>query len=183
MSDNPQPVQLLRMRGVLDRLSEQIECNTCDLCEDGAVYLLNIEIPLMKHLKIPLINIDGSYFFKRTGKYCPAYNQSKKRCTIYSERPICCRLFPMDIFVENEKLKWIVFTDCPIIEHKVKNESLDSIIEIAKEFEKLISKDVADEFTREYHAWKKTGDPFLSKCHIKVIRDCQIEQCEQSITV
>jgi len=166
---------LMRMRKTLDKLSEQVECNTCDLCEEGAVYILNLEVPLMKSLNVPLVNIDGSYFLEKKGRYCPAYNEKEKRCAIYSERPICCRLFPLDIFVKEEKLKWIVFDDCPIIKHKVEDGSLNCIIEIAKKFDTLITKEIADEFRREYDAWKKTGDTFLNTNNYRFIKDVEIK--------
>jgi len=165
---------LLKMRKTLNKLSEQIECNTCDLCEEGAVYVLNNEVSLMKNLNIPLVNIDGSYFIEKKGRYCPAYDEMKKsgkRCLIYSERPICCRLFPLDIYVKAEKLVWIIYNDCPIIKHRVNDGCLDSIIEIAKEFERLMTKELANEFKREYDAWKKTDDPFLDVDNYNFIRD------------
>jgi Fe-S-cluster containining protein len=168
---------LRKMRGKLDRLSDQIECNTCELCEEGAVYVLSFEVPLMERLGIPLINIDGSYFLEKKGQYCPAHDKNNKmgrRCKIYSERPICCRLFPMDIFVENGQLKWIVFNDCPIVKHKLNNNSLNAFTEIAEDFEALITKEIADEFKREYDAWEKTDDPFLHSGHYKCIKNVEI---------
>jgi Fe-S-cluster containining protein len=36
-----------------------------------------------------------------------------KKCSIYENRPLCCRAFPIDIFSRNGELEWGVYSYCP----------------------------------------------------------------------
>ena len=37
----------------------------------------------------------------------------RRRCSIYDDRPLCCRLFPLDILRVDERLVWGVSSQCP----------------------------------------------------------------------
>ena len=52
-----------------------------------------------KHMWQMILNTDG---------YC-TFLTSEKRCSIYSFRPLDCRLYPLDVTYENGKFYWIVY--------------------------------------------------------------------------
>lgn len=101
---------------MLDSISiKYVSCKKCiKCCNEGLVYILPSEIDRIQALDVPLIEINGVTFIKRSkeGK-CPMLDENNKLCEIYSDRPICCRLFPLDIFHRDGTIKWGIYTYCP----------------------------------------------------------------------
>lgn len=107
-------IQLLRLSA--ERVAELVvsckSCTTC--CENGLVYIFNDEIEIMKALNVPLIEIKGIHYIQRLkGGRCPMLKKAQKKCTIYADRPVCCRLYPLDVFNRNGQLEWGLYTYCP----------------------------------------------------------------------
>jgi len=104
---------------------------------------------------------------------CPMLDKENKKCTIYNNRPYCCRAFPIDIFSRNNVLEWGIYTYCP-------NDRIDSNI-IQKDnsinhgilrtmiarYEQFLSKDDIDFFNNE--------DKICAKCEIL---DCLKDEYE-----
>jgi Fe-S-cluster containining protein len=96
--------------------SKLVDCEGCTKCCEvgGLVYIRDYEIAELKKLDVPLFTSDGITFIKRLadGK-CPMLNQAEGNCSIYANRPLCCRLFPLDVLQKDGKLHWVLSTDCP----------------------------------------------------------------------
>lgn len=45
---------------------------------------------------------------------CFFYDQESRRCRIYENRPVDCRLFPLDIAKVRDRYTWIMYTSCPL---------------------------------------------------------------------
>jgi Fe-S-cluster containining protein len=100
----------------LDNISSQIvSCKGCTkCCEKGLVYILPEECKSLESIGVPLIEIDGITFIQRKSDgSCSMLDKQHSRCTIYENRPMCCRAFPLDVFSRNGKLEWAIYTYCP----------------------------------------------------------------------
>ncbi len=95
--------------------SKLVSCQGCTkCCEKGIAYVLPEEKDHLQSIDVPLIEIDGINFIKRKSDgSCTMLDKEKKRCSIYENRPLCCRAFPLDIFSRHGKLEWAVYTYCP----------------------------------------------------------------------
>lgn len=87
-------------------------CTKC--CEKGIAYVLPEERANLESIGVPLIEIDGISFIKRKSDgSCSMLDKANKKCSIYKDRPMCCRAFPLDIFSRRGRLEWGVYTYCP----------------------------------------------------------------------
>jgi Fe-S-cluster containining protein len=87
-------------------------CTKC--CEKGIAYVLPEEQSRLESMDVPLIEIDGVSFIKRKNDgSCSMLDKENRRCSIYEDRPLCCRAFPLDIFSRRGHLEWGVYTYCP----------------------------------------------------------------------
>jgi Fe-S-cluster containining protein len=96
--------------------SRLVNCKGCTVCCEGGgmVYVRADEIPRLKSLDVPLVTIDGVSFIKRLPDgSCPMLDRQKKNCSIYEDRPLCCRLFPLDVLASSGGLTWAVSNECP----------------------------------------------------------------------
>lgn len=101
---------------ILDTASSAlVSCQGCTkCCEKGLVYILPEEKERLQSLGVPLIEIDGVPFIKRKPDgSCSMLDKQHSRCSIYEDRPMCCRIFPLDVFSRNGKLEWAMYTYCP----------------------------------------------------------------------
>jgi Fe-S-cluster containining protein len=106
-----------QLRSAFEQASNKlVSCRDCiKCCETGIVYVMLEEKERLRSIGVPLIEIDGVHFIKRKRDgSCPMLDKENKRCTIYENRPMCCRAFPLDIFSRRNKLEWAVYTYCPI---------------------------------------------------------------------
>jgi len=93
-----------------------VNCNGCTVCceSGGMVYVRDEEVPQLRSLKVPLVAIDGVTFIKRLPDgSCPMLDRRGNNCSIYENRPLCCRLFPLDVLGRNGRLTWAVSNECP----------------------------------------------------------------------
>jgi Fe-S-cluster containining protein len=56
---------------------------------------------------------------------CMFYIEEKRKCGIYEHRPIDCKLFPLDIAVQEDDFVWITYQSCPIENALSENASND----------------------------------------------------------
>jgi Fe-S-cluster containining protein len=102
---------------LVDDISRRIvSCNGCTkCCESGIVYVLPEEKERLESLGVPLINIDGIDYIKRNNEVCSMLNRQNSKCSIgfYKDRPLCCRLFPLDVFNRGSKISWGIYNYCP----------------------------------------------------------------------
>jgi Fe-S-cluster containining protein len=109
--------ELQRLYEVADDFSKRlVSCNGCTkCCESGIVYVLPEEKSRLESLGAQLINIDGVDYIKRENGVCSMLDRQHSRCSIefYKNRPLCCRLFPLDVFNRDYQTKWGVYNYCP----------------------------------------------------------------------
>ena len=116
------PVELNDLYKVADEVSNKlVSCNGCTkCCESGLAYALPEEVDNLTSIGVPLIEIDEIHYIKRTprGK-CSMLDEQHSRCSIYEDRPLCCRIFPLDLFSRDleggKKIKpsWGIYNYCP----------------------------------------------------------------------
>ena len=92
-----------------------VSCGGCTkCCEKGLVYVVPEEKSRLESIDVPLIEIEGVHFIKRKKDgSCSMLDKEKRICTIYEDRPIGCKLFPLDVFSRNGQLEWSIYTYCP----------------------------------------------------------------------
>lgn len=104
------------LAGAIENTSKRIvNCAGCTkCCEKGIAYVLPEERSKLESLEVPLIEIDSITFIRRKGDgSCAMLDKVNKRCSIYKDRPFCCRAFPLDVFSRRGRLEWGVYTYCP----------------------------------------------------------------------
>jgi Fe-S-cluster containining protein len=96
--------------------SRLVNCKGCTVCceSGGLVYIKDDEVSPLRSLKVPLVVIGGVTFIKRLPDgSCPMLNQAEKNCSIYENRPLCCRLFPLDVLQGPSGVTWAISNECP----------------------------------------------------------------------
>lgn len=109
------PLPILSKRATVAS-SRLVNCKGCTVCceRGGLVYVGHDEVAGLKRLLVPLVAIDGVTFIKRLPDgSCPMLDRSGKKCSIYENRPLCCRLFPLDVLSISGRLQWALSTQCP----------------------------------------------------------------------
>ncbi|MDQ1352156.1 MAG: hypothetical protein QG657_2462 [Acidobacteriota bacterium] len=99
----------------LDKIVKLMNCRGCSCCDAGLIYALPGEVSKLRGIGVEVIEYMGGYFIPTTKeKGCVCYNASEKKCEIYPDRPLCCRLFPFDLFYyANRGYYWVVYNKCP----------------------------------------------------------------------
>jgi Fe-S-cluster containining protein len=78
------------------------------------VYVRNEEVSKLIQLNVPLTKIGDVTFIQRLPDgSCPMLDRVDKKCSIYNDRPQCCRLFPLDLILTEGHLRWAISNDCP----------------------------------------------------------------------
>lgn len=93
-----------------------VNCKGCTGCceQGGLVYVRDDEVEPLKKLGVPIITVGGIAFIQRLPDgACPMLDRAAKQCSIYEQRPLCCRLFPLDVLTINGNLNWALSTHCP----------------------------------------------------------------------
>ena len=109
---------LTKLLNKTDKISGNlVSCNGCvKCCSAGIAYVLPEEKERLRKIDIPLIDIDGISYIKREyDGSCSMLDKQHGRCSIYDYRPLCCHLFPLDIFNRygTNGPTWGVYDYCP----------------------------------------------------------------------
>jgi Fe-S-cluster containining protein len=106
------------LREALAFLTSQPECETCRLCEEnvGLVYLIGDEAQRIAKLQLPILTTSQrvNYLGRTTEGWCCSFNPGSNTCKIYEDRPICCRIYPLDLMRINNEVWWVIHSECPI---------------------------------------------------------------------
>lgn len=150
---------VLNLSHAVEKTSQKlVDCAGCTkCCEKGIAYVLPEEKANLESKGVPLIEIDGISFIKRKNDgSCSMLDKVNKRCSIYADRPLCCRAFPLDIFSRRGSLEWGVYTYCPtdrlIPITKVGEEAAldnDVALYLASALEKYLTSDILQFLERE----------------------------------
>ncbi|MCV0393055.1 MAG: YkgJ family cysteine cluster protein [Nitrosopumilus sp.] len=105
-------------------MSSNIWANLCDKCKHKSCcndyvtpFLSPKEFLSIQKLgkgnfakKIKINNISGYELDKKEGSDQCVFWDTEKGCTVYSERPFDCKVFPFDIYKIDGKYTWIVYS-------------------------------------------------------------------------
>ncbi|MGA9998012.1 MAG: YkgJ family cysteine cluster protein [Pyrinomonadaceae bacterium] len=89
----------------------------------------------------------------------------KGKCSIYAQRPLDCRLFPLDIIEEDGEYYWCVFTTCPNWQ-KMK-ELFEPLIPA---LEKKINSSLWHQFLKQIEVTKEEYLPYKSGQYVTIRR-------------
>lgn len=120
---------LSRLYPVLQLLSSQPECATCRRCEEnvGLVYLLKDEVHRATAAGARVVAPFESrgYIARSETGWCQCFDPTSGRCMIYDARPLCCRLYPLDLMKFGHEIWWVIHQDCPIGERFFRERQVD----------------------------------------------------------
>ncbi|MCD4818178.1 MAG: YkgJ family cysteine cluster protein [Candidatus Cloacimonetes bacterium] len=117
--------------------------NICKNCKNLCArkmqwhWLLSIEIQLFNY-NLDISKKNEAFFFE--GGKCPLLKDNQ--CSIYSKRPLECRLSPLSLLQLNEKFYWIIDIDCLYFKSYSKSKILNFINIIEPYFTKKMLDDI-----------------------------------------
>ena len=78
--------------------------------------------------KVKLTACDGHFL-------CPFFNLSENKCSIYSKRPLDCRLYPFMLIVSNDDNACLgIDTNCPFAKERLEDTSLQNYASYLADF-------------------------------------------------
>jgi Fe-S-cluster containining protein len=87
------------------------------------------------------------------------------RCSMYKDRPLDCRLFPLDIIEEDGIYWWVIFTTCP------QNVSIrDKLIPLIPNLEKEITPAILEQYKKQISLTKEIYPPYKNRQYDKIQR-------------
>lgn len=87
----------------------------------------------------------------------------ENRCHLYEDRPLDCRLFPLDIIEENGKYWWCIFTICS--KHK---EIREKLIPLIPKLKAVITPEIFEQYKKQIALTKKIYPPYRLKQYEKI---------------
>lgn len=121
-----------------------MNCSGCSCCDAGTVYVFPHEMDELKSKGVELAEAFGFYFIPQREKGCIYYNAEKIRCEIYDHRPICCRLFPLDISLSSHesRLYWVCYKGCKQVSKLIKEvKTRRAVFNILDEIERSLTEE------------------------------------------
>lgn len=155
-----------KYQSIIDKLYhlfEDIDFSECIGCSKCCYFpwLLKEEYPIQLNKFGKNVREINSIAFIMDFTNCKFANEN--RCRIYLNRPIDCRLFPLDIIEEDGKYWWCIFTICPI--YKKISEKLILLI---PQLEKLISYEIFRQYKKQIAITKEIYPPYRLKLYEKI---------------
>lgn len=124
-------------------LTAQPECRTCSLCEEhvGLVYLLDSEAEKAKNSSLPVLTTStGVQYLGRTREgWCCSFDPDANTCRIYEQRPLCCRIYPLDLMQLDGEIWWVIHSECPIAQRFQRERMLSTLAAATSAVEGKIS--------------------------------------------
>lgn len=140
---------------ILRPLTSQPECATCRSCEEhvGLVYLLGNEAVRARNHGVPVsISLKGTQYITRMPDgCCAAFNPATNSCRIYAERPLCCRLYPLDLMNLDGIVWWVIHAECPIARRFQRDRHMEKLAAMTAALERELSEE-------QLRAWLRTDD-------------------------
>lgn len=138
------------------------ECNGCSKCCFIPWLLKEEYTPHLKNFgkSIKEINSVAIIMDLNHCKFEKGY-----RCKMYSDRPLDCRIFPLDIIEEDGKYWWCIFTICP------KHEKIrQKLIPLIPRLETFITLPIFKQYKRQIALTKKIYPPYRLRQYEKIRR-------------
>jgi len=139
---------------IFDNFDECTECPVVCSRKQNIHWLLPEEAGRLKEF-MKVTKIGDAYFFE--GGLCPLLKD--KHCSIYSDRPLECRLNPLSIYEIEGDLYWIVYLECPIMKKRGK-EFIEKLKMGIKSISPFITRSMKGEF-RKISKAIKSFDPLV----------------------
>ncbi len=129
---------------ILQPLASQPECSSCILCEKnvGLVYLLGKEAERIQARGQSLISITSNqveYLNRKAGGWCACFAEGTNTCGIYEDRPLCCRLYPLDLMEIDQAVWWVMHAECPIGQRFLQERKTDLLAAMTGALERHIT--------------------------------------------
>jgi Fe-S-cluster containining protein len=132
-----------RIYPLLRLLTSQPECDTCRLCEEnvGLVYLLRDEISRAANAGAMVVaSADEKGYIERTHHgWCGCFDAATGRCRIYDSRPLCCRIYPLDLIRFDDGIWWVIHEECPIGIRFYRERQTDLLAAVTFEIERQLT--------------------------------------------
>lgn len=158
-------------------------CQKCkDPCCYGYIWLLEKEAGNLYKKGVPIIEINKSVNFihsfpSKNGKILvnqikpPCILSKKEKCSIYKNRPLVCRLYPIDIKKQAGIFYFVIHKECPSIK---KPEFFDKTVSLMYDVEQKLLKRILNTFERanelsDYPLGKESKSDYIKL--LKVWRD------------
>jgi Fe-S-cluster containining protein len=96
-------------------INKVVKCDNChSCCKHSSGFVLSHEVERLKKLKVPLQKVGNIHFMAlNPDGTCPNLNDQNK-CSMYEDRPIACRMFPLNLMDRQDFIKkWVFFSFCP----------------------------------------------------------------------
>lgn len=139
-----------------------IICKTCTYhdCE-GYTWLLPEEADNLEYSKAQIIEINGNCSFinpfvdliptnfETMKPKCPLLDN--KLCSVYNQRPLVCRMYPVGLTSIDGKISFVLFSDCQysmMMSHMSKMEFIEKVLDILSD----CSLNLFDTITTTYSA-------------------------------
>jgi len=124
-------------------------CAKC--CEQTEMPLANDDVKnIITQTKLPKQQFafiqDGYLHLKNKGKFCVFLNSTTRRCSIYENRPIGCRFYP--IIYDPYLKKCVVDKDCSN-KHNIPSDLIKKKCPELEKFIKKLEKERTDRLTRK----------------------------------
>lgn len=141
---------LHRLYALLGALSQQAECKTCRKCEEnvGLVYLLATEPADLERQgkQIVRTGLGANYVPRRADGWCSCFDPERNLCRIYDSRPLCCRLYPLDLIAIDGVPWWVLHSECPIAQRFQAERRLDVLVALTVALERALSEEELGEW-------------------------------------
>ena len=141
---------ILKLYAEFDALSMDIRlmCQKCSFpCCVGYIWLLADEVESLLNIDVPIVEINDSTAFIhsfeeedgviRIDKPKPPCRwRESSFCSIYTNRPLVCRMYPVGFVTDNEEVVVVLHRDCEYsqkLDGKNKKQFFDHIIKILRQ--------------------------------------------------
>lgn len=157
MNSNNEPFNLAYQ--LISKLNFE-ECNNCsDCCATPWIFKEELNCLPDKELKA-LYDVEETFFIKSNPK-CTF--EKECRCGIYFQRPLDCRLYPLDLLELEGELWWCVFTSC-----KKYKSILKKIRTIIPELEQIFTREMLYQYSSQSKITNLIYEPQRKKQYKKI---------------
>jgi len=136
------------------------ECDGCSKCCFIPWLLREEYTPHLNNFGKSIKEIDSVAIIMDFTK-CEFEKDSK--CTLYQDRPLDCRVFPLDIIEEDGEYWWCIFTFCP--QHAKIREKL---IPLIPKLVEIITPEIFEQYKKQIALTKKIYWPYRLKQYEKI---------------
>jgi Fe-S-cluster containining protein len=140
------------------KFSECVECSKCCYFP----WLLKEEYdPHLENFGKTVTEINSVAFIL---DFTACIYAKENRCHLYEDRPLDCRLFPLDIIEDEGTYWWCIFTVCP--KHEIIR---DKLIPLIPGLEARITEKIFDQYRQQIKITKDLYPPYRLKQYEKIV--------------